>query len=112
MTQITGGYLGWEILFLAILCEVTGTTFMKMSEGFTKPLPIIGIISFYIGAVVFLTLALKHIPMNSAYAVWSGIGTETLAIVGFFFFAETISLWRAFFITLVIIGVIGILYIK
>ena len=67
----------WLYLILAILLEVSGTTCMKLSEGFTKLVPSVLIFVFYTASFGMLTLALKRIDVSVAYAVWSGMGTAT-----------------------------------
>ncbi|MDQ0233440.1 DMT family transporter [Metabacillus malikii] len=95
----------WIFLCLAILLEVAGTTSMKLSEGFTKPLPSIFLIVFYIGSLIFLTLTLKTIDVSVAYAIWSGLGILIITFIGIFYFGETFSLTKVLAILLIIIGV-------
>ena len=78
-------------LILAILFEVAGTTSMKLSDGFNKIGPSIFIFVFYILSFTFLTLTLKRLEVSIAYAVWSGLGTLLIAIVGVFFFQEPLD---------------------
>lgn len=65
---------GWTLLLLAIVLEVIGSTGLKASQGFSKLLPSLLVVLGYAGAFYFLSLALKTIPLNMAYAVWSGAG--------------------------------------
>lgn len=94
-------YLG-----LAIIFEVAGTTSMKFSDGFTKLVPSVLLLIFYLGSLVFLTLALKRIDVSVAYAVWSGMGIVIISIIGLFFFNEHLSFAKVIAILLIIIGVI------
>lgn len=94
-------YLG-----LAIIFEVAGTTSMKFSDGFTKLVPSVLLLIFYLGSLVFLTLALKRIDVSVAYAVWSGLGIVIISIIGLFYFNEHLSLAKVIAILLIIIGVI------
>ena len=98
----------WLYLTLAIVLEVAGTTSMKLSEGFTKPVPSIALFVFYAASFVLLTLALKQIQVTVAYAVWSGIGTILIAIIGVFLFKETMTPVKVGFIVLIVFGVIGL----
>ena len=75
--------MGWIYLLSAILLEVSGTMSMKLSEGLTKTIPSILIFIFYGLSLSLLTLALKSIPVSVAYAIWSGIGTALIAVIGF-----------------------------
>lgn len=79
---------------------------MKFSDGFTKLLPSILLLVFYLGSLVFLTLALKKIDVSVAYAVWSGMGIVIISVIGLFYFNEQISLMKVIAIVLIIIGVI------
>jgi small multidrug resistance pump len=98
--------ISWLYLCLAIVFEVAGTTSMKLSEGFTKLLPSILLIFFYLNSLVFLTLALKTIEISVAYAIWSGIGILIISIIGVYYFNESLSLVKIIAICLIIIGVV------
>jgi len=100
--------LYWFYLILAILFEVIGTTSMKLSEGFTKTVPSVMMFIFYILSLVALTFALKKFDVSSAYAIWSGLGTVLISIVGIYLFKESISPMKIISIALIIIGVIGL----
>jgi len=93
---------------LAILMEVCGTTSMKLSAGFTRLIPSVLIFIFYGLAFTMLTLALKKLDVSIAYAVWSGLGTALIAIIGFVVFREPITLVKVISLTLIILGVIGL----
>lgn len=100
--------MSWFYLVLAIILEVSGTTSMKLSQGFTKMLPSVFMFVFYILSLVSLTLALKKIDVSVAYAVWSGLGTTLIAIIGIFYFKEPSSVIKILSIGLIILGVIGL----
>ena len=93
---------------MAILFEVTGTTFMKLSEGFTKTLPSILMVVFYALSLGLLTLALKKIDVSMAYAIWAGMGTMLIATIGILWFKEPVSALKIISLGLVIIGVVGL----
>ncbi|MEH1840300.1 MAG: multidrug efflux SMR transporter [Nostoc sp.] len=99
---------GWIYLIAAILFEVSGTTCMKLSQGFTKVGPSIFIAVFYGLCFAFLTLALKKIEVSVAYSVWAGLGTVLIAIIGIIWFRESATLIKLISIALIIMGVIGI----
>ncbi|MGP7818381.1 DMT family transporter [Niallia sp. 01092] len=96
----------WLFLCLAILFEVAGTVTMKLSYGFTKILPSILFIIFYLAAFGFLTLTLKSMDISIAYAIWSGLGIVLLSVIGFYFFQENLNPLKVFSIVLIIVGVI------
>lgn len=96
----------WVYLSLAILFEVAGTLNMKLSEGFSKPLPSVLLVVFYICSLSFLTLSLKQIEISVAYAIWSGLGIMIITLIGYMFFAEQINGLKVFSILLIIAGVV------
>lgn len=98
----------WLFLTFAIILEVAGTTSMKLSQGFTKIIPSVLIFVFYGASFTFLTFALKKIEVSTAYAVWSGVGTALIAIIGIFYFRESATALKIVSILLIIIGVIGL----
>jgi small multidrug resistance pump len=98
----------WLMLVGAILFEVAGTTCMKLSEGFTRPLPSALIFVFYGMAFTLLTLALKKIDVSVAYAVWSAIGTAVIAGIGIVWFEEPLTALKVASLLLIIAGVVGL----
>jgi small multidrug resistance pump len=98
----------WLYLVLAILLEVSGTTCMKLSEGFTKLVPSILLFVFYSLSFGMLTLALKRIDVSVAYAVWSGVGTALIATIGVLWFKEPITALKLISLALIIGGVVGL----
>lgn len=98
----------WLYLFAAIIFEVMGTTAMKLSAGFTRLVPSIALMVFYAIAFVFLTLCLKKIEVSVAYAVWSGLGTALIAIIGFAYFNETVTALKVVSLVLIVAGVVGL----
>jgi len=98
----------WLLLSVAILFEVAGTICMKLSEGFSRLWPSVLIFIFYGLSFALLPLALKKIDLSLVYAVWSGVGTALIAMVGFLYFKETVTPVRIAIIFLIIIGVVGL----
>jgi len=98
----------WVYLILAIALEVTGTTLMKMSNGLTKLLPTLGMLINYTSCFAIFALALKKIPVSVAYAIWSGVGTALIAIIGLLVFKENFNLLKVVSICLIIAGVVGL----
>ena len=93
-------------LTLAILLEVTGSSFLKASEGFTKWIPTVSMIVAFIGCFYFLSLALKSIPMGMAYAIWAGVGIVLLALISVFVFKQNLDLPAIIGIGFIIVGVL------
>lgn len=98
----------WLYLFLAIISEVFGTTSMKLSAGFTKPLPSILIFVFYALSLTFLTLALRVMPVGMAYAIWSALGTALITAIGVLWFGEGMNTIKVISLLLIIAGIAGL----
>ena len=98
----------WFYLIAAIILEVSGTTCMKLSQGFTRVLPSVLLFIFYGLSFTCLTLVLKKVDVSIAYAIWSGLGTAIIASIGILFFQESLSLLKVVSLALVIIGIIGL----
>ena len=98
----------WLFLSGAILLEVAGTISMKLSEGFTRPIPSVLIFVFYIISFVALTFAIEKIEVSTAYTIWAGVGTALIAIIGLVYFREPATAIKFISIILIIIGVIGL----
>jgi small multidrug resistance pump len=100
--------MSWVWLTLAIGCEVPGTIAMKVSAGFTKPIPSLVMIVCYVFALGFVNLALKEIPLSIAYTIWAGVGTTLVALIGIFLFHEPATALKIGSIALVVAGVVGL----
>ncbi|QDU32663.1 Quaternary ammonium compound-resistance protein SugE [Poriferisphaera corsica] len=98
----------WFYLVLAGLTEIIWAIGLKYTESFTRPLPTIGVIIAMAISFFFLSLALKDIPIGTAYAVWTGIGAVGVAIIGMIYFGDPVNTLRIIFLTLIIGGVIGL----
>jgi small multidrug resistance pump len=98
----------WIYLIIAILTEVAGTTSLKLSQGLTKIIPAIAVAFFYIISFITLAFALKKIEVGTAYAIWSGIGTALIALIGFLWFQESMNALKVVSLGLIILGVIGL----
>lgn len=97
----------WSLLLAIAICsEVFGSTMLKLSQGFSKPLPSIGFVLGFALAFYLLSLALKSIPLGMAYAIWSGVGLVLTAIVGVVVFGEKVDFWGIASIGLILAGVI------
>ena len=81
---------------------------MKLSDGFSKLWPSIFIFIFYAASFVALTFAIKKIDISVAYAIWSGVGTALIALVGILYFKEAATMLKFASIFLIIAGVAGL----
>ena len=98
--------MGWVLLIAAILLEVAGTTNMKLSEGFSKLVPSVLVLFFYALSIIALTFAVNRLEVSVAYAVWSGMGTALVAIIGLWFFQESVTSIKVIALGLIIVGVV------
>lgn len=98
----------WYYLAAAILFEVGGSTAMKLSQGLTRPWPIVAMLLLYSVAFAFNALALRRLDLSVTYAIWSGMGTALVAVVGMTYFKEPITALRIGSIILIIFGVCGL----
>ncbi|ETA67284.1 cation/cationic drug transporter [Methanolobus tindarius DSM 2278] len=100
--------MSYLYLAFAIIFEICGTTCMKLSEGFTKPLPSILIFVFYGISFISFTIALKKIEVSVAYAIWAGLGVAFISLIGHIGFNEPTPAVRIASLALIAIGVIGL----
>jgi small multidrug resistance pump len=90
----------------ATFAEVIGTSALKMSEGFSKPLPSLVVVLGYSVAFYFLSLVLRTLPVGIAYAIWAGVGMILIAIVGVLVFGEKLDSPAGIGISLIVSGVV------
>jgi small multidrug resistance pump len=98
----------WILLFAAILLEVAGITSMKLSRGFTEPVPSLAVPIFYVCSAAAVILALKRLDLSVTYAIWSGVGTALAAMIGIAYFREPLTLFKMASLAFVVISVIGL----
>jgi quaternary ammonium compound-resistance protein SugE len=98
----------WMLLVIAGLLEVAWAVGLKYSQGFTKLVPSIFTILGMIASFYFLSLALKSLPLGTAYAVWTGVGAVGTAALGIILFKEPADMIRLICIGFILIGIIGL----
>ena len=98
--------MSYLFLGLAIVSELIGTSLLKASEGFSKLFPTLGLLICFTLAFFFLSLSLKTIPLNLAYAIWSGLGTVATVIISILIWKEKVNVASLSGIALIIIGVV------
>jgi small multidrug resistance pump len=96
----------WLYLAIAIVAEVTATSFLRASAGFTKLLPSVVVVIGYGIAFFFLSLTLKDIPMGVGYAIWSGAGVTLIAAIGWLFFGQKLDAPAIIGMGLIVAGVV------
>lgn len=98
--------MSWLYLAIAIVAEVVGTTFLRASAGFTKPLPTLAVVAGYGVAFYFLSLTLDTIPTGVAYAVWSGVGVTLIAGIGWVVYGQRLDTAALVGIGMIVAGVV------
>jgi quaternary ammonium compound-resistance protein SugE len=100
--------MAWVILVLAGLLEVCWAVGLKYSVGFTRLWPTVATVSAMVASLALLGIALRTLPLGTAYAVWTGIGTIGTVFVGILLFGEAASLVRLLCVSLILFGIIGL----
>jgi len=100
--------VAWIILLLAGLAEVGWAVGLKYTEGFTRLWPTVGTVTAMIVSLFLLGVALKSLPLGTAYAIWTGIGTIGTVVLGIMLFGESAALLRLGCIALIVAGIVGL----
>jgi quaternary ammonium compound-resistance protein SugE len=100
--------MAWAILFLAGLLEIGWAIGLKYTEGFTRLWPTVLTVGSMAASVALLGLALKWLPVGTAYAVWTGIGTVGVALLGIYLFSEPAGAVRLACIGMIVVGIAGL----
>lgn len=100
--------MAWIYLLLAGLFEVCWAVGLKFTEGFSRPLPTAFTIVSMVASLGLLGLALKNLPLGTAYAVWTGVGTVGTVMLGIMLFGEAADALRLACIGLIVAGIIGL----
>ncbi|AIG05584.1 SugE protein [Pseudomonas fluorescens] len=100
--------MSWVILFFAGLFEVGWAIGLKYTDGFSKPLPTALTIGAMAVSLGLLGLAMKELPLGTAYAIWTGVGAVGTVIAGIILFGESMALFRLASVALIIAGLIGL----
>jgi quaternary ammonium compound-resistance protein SugE len=100
--------MAWLLLFIAGLLEVGWAVGLKYTEGFTRLVPSVLTLVSMTASVGLLALALKELPMGTAYAVWTGIGAVGTAALGMYLFGDPATVARIACIGLIVAGIAGL----
>ena len=100
--------MSWIILFFAGLFEVGWAVGLKYTDGFSKPLPTALTITAMAISLGLLGLAMKKLPLGTAYAIWTGVGAVGTVIAGIILFGESMALFRLASVALIICGLVGL----
>lgn len=101
----------WLLLLLAGLFEVAWAIGLKYTDGFSRPLPTLLTLSAMGVSVLLLAMAVKQLPLGTAYAVWTGIGAVGTVLMGILLFNEPATLARVLCLLLIIGGILGLKFI-
>ncbi|HEY4127925.1 MAG TPA: quaternary ammonium compound efflux SMR transporter SugE [Gammaproteobacteria bacterium] len=100
--------LAWALLMVAGLFEVAWAIGLKYTEGFSKPLPSALTVAAMIVSMGLLGLVARHLPIGTAYAVWTGIGVFGTAVLGIYLFGESMAPMRLLCLALILTGIVGL----
>lgn len=100
--------MAWIYLFFAGLFEIAWAIGLKYSESFTRPVPSIVTVICLAISMVLLGLAVRTLPIGTAYAIWTGIGAAGAVAAGIFLFHEPATAARIFFASLIVVGIVGL----
>jgi|TARA_R100001143_G_scaffold41789_1_gene37821 quaternary ammonium compound-resistance protein SugE len=98
----------WLILLIAGLFEIAWATGLKYTEGFTRLWPTVATVAAMGVSMVLLGIAMKSLPVGTAYAIWTGIGAIGTVLLGIILFGESAALARLFCVLLILAGVLGL----
>lgn len=100
--------MSWIILFFAGLFEVGWAVGLKYTDGFSRPLPTALTVAAMAVSLGLLGLAMKELPLGTAYAIWTGVGAVGTVITGIILFGESMALIRLASVALIVTGLIGL----
>lgn len=100
--------MSWLVLVIAGLFEVSWAIGLKYTEGFTRLWPTVGTVAAMAISVALLGVAMKDLPVGTAYAVWTGIGTVGTVLLGIFLFGDSATVGRLICVGLILAGIIGL----
>ena len=100
--------MAWAMLFVAGLLEIGWAVGLKYTQGFTRLWPTVGTVAALVCSMTLLGLAVRTLPLGTAYAVWTGIGTIGTAVLGIVLLNEPATFLRLFFIALIALGILGL----
>jgi quaternary ammonium compound-resistance protein SugE len=100
--------MAWFVLILAGLLEIGWAVGLKYTAGFTRPVPSVLTVASIVASLGLLGLSLKALPLGTAYAIWTGVGTIGTAVLGIVLFGEEATAARLACIGLIVIGIAGL----
>ncbi|MBM7518140.1 DMT family transporter [Nocardioides nitrophenolicus] len=98
--------IAWALLMAAIGVEVAASAALPRTQSFRDPLWTVVVLAGYATSIWLLAMVVKHLPVSVAYAVWAGLGTAGMAVVGVLFLGERVDLLKAAALALIVLGVV------
>lgn len=102
--------MAWVILIVAGLLEIGWAVGLKYTDGFTRPLPSVLTGAAIVASMLLLSIAVRTLPIGTAYAVWVGIGAVGAAVLGIALFGEPSNLARLLFLALLVLSIMGLMF--
>jgi quaternary ammonium compound-resistance protein SugE len=100
--------MAWTLLFIAGLFEIGWVIGLKYTDGFTRPAPSVATVAAMVASFILLAQAVRTLPLGTAYAVWTGIGTVGAVLLAMWLFGEPTTPLRLFFMAMILGGIIGL----
>ncbi|OJW95514.1 quaternary ammonium compound efflux SMR transporter SugE [Thiobacillus sp. 65-1402] len=100
--------MNWAILFVAGLLEIGWAIGLKYTDGFTRFWPTVGTATAMVASLILLGIAMRTLPVGTAYAVWVGVGAVGTALLGIVLLGEAVNAARIFSLALIVAGIVGL----
>jgi quaternary ammonium compound-resistance protein SugE len=100
--------MNWAILFVAGLLEIGWAIGLKYTDGFTRLWPTVGTVAAMVASLALLGIAMRTLPVGTAYAVWVGVGAVGTALLGIVLLGEAVNAARIFSLALIVAGIVGL----
>ncbi len=100
--------MSWILLTLAGLLEIVWAVGLKYTEGFSRPLPSVMVVAAIAASMLLLAMAMRTLPVSTAYAIWTGIGIAGTAIVGMMLLGESVNTQKLISLALIVAGIVGL----
>lgn len=100
--------MNWLLLIIAGLFEVGWAIGLKYTHGFTRLWPSVATLAAIVISMGLLGIAMKSLPVGTAYAVWVGVGMVGAAVLGIVLFGEPVNIWRILSLSLIVAGIVGL----
>lgn len=104
--------MAWLLLIIAGILEIVWVVALKMSDNFSKLIPSAVMVVSIVSSFLLLNLSIRSLPIGVAYAVWTGMGAAGAVLAGIVLFKEPCSFLHVFFLSMIIIGIVGIKFVS